>query len=121
MLLDLNIEIINSVIKILKIKTKTMFSSALEIQDKGTDKILKICKKLNADQYISGIVWAKTNLKVSEFQKNNISVKFQEFMHPEYNQINGKFIPKMCIIDLLFNEGPTRSKEILQNTKTVDS
>ncbi len=62
--------------------------------------------------------WAKDHLKVEDFKKNNIEVQFQNFQHPVYKQLYGDFIPNMCIIDLLFNEG-NNSKKILLNSITT--
>lgn len=115
LLIDINIEFIKLVMDYLDIKTKTVFSSELQTTKNGSDKILEICKVLNADKYITGTVWAKNHLKIEEFQKANITVEFQEFQHPTYKQIHKGFIPQMSIIDLLFNEGKVSSKQILAN------
>ena len=122
-LIELNYEIIKFVMKELEIKSEIIFSSKLKIPQKGSDKVLNICKAVNADYYITGTTWAKKYLKIEDFKKSNISVEFQEFQHPIYKQIHKEFIPKMSIIDLLFNEGRDGAKEILQNSivKNLDS
>lgn len=116
LLIDLNVEIILEIIKKLELKTKTIRSSELGITLSGSDKILNICKSLNADHYISGTTWAKTYLKIDDFKKNKIIVEFQEFAHPVYRQLHGKFIPNLSLVDMLFNEGTRKSKEILLKT-----
>lgn len=118
LLIDINIEIIQYVMKQLGIECKTVFSSALNVSETGSNRILNICKTLNADVYISGTVWAKDNLKVEDFNESSIEVKFQSFQHPIYHQLHGNFMPNMSIIDLLFNEGP-KSREILLTSSTV--
>jgi len=115
-LVDLNTEIIKFVMNELEIKSKIVFSSELEISKKGSDRVLDICKAVDADHYITGTFWAESNLRVEEFKKSNIDVEFQKFQHPIYKQIHGKFIPEMSIIDLLFNEGRKEAKKILQNS-----
>jgi len=120
-LIDLNTEIIKFVMNELEIKSKIIFSSDLKISQNGSDKVLGICKALNADYYITGTSWAKSHLKIEDFKKSNITVKFQEFQHPIYTQIHGKFIPKMSVIDLLFNHGKKGTKEILQNSIVTSS
>ena len=115
-LIDLNMEIINFVKDQLDIQCKTLFSSDLEITSDGSDRILDICNKLNTKYYISGTVWASEFLKIVDFEKNFITVEFQEFQHPTYHQINGNFEPYMSIIDLLFNEGKEESKKILSQS-----
>ena len=122
-LVDLNTEIIKFIMNELEIKPKIIFSSNLNISKKGSDRVLEICKAVDADYYITGTVWAQSHLRIEEFKKSNIHVEFQEFQHPIYKQIHGKFIPEMSIIDLLFNEGRDGAKEILQNSivKNLDS
>ena len=115
-LVDLNTEIIKFVMNELEIKSKIVFSSELEISKKGSDRVLDICKAVDADHYITGTFWAESNLRVEEFKKSNIDVEFQKFQHPTYKQIHGEFIPEMSIIDLLFNEGRKEAKKILQNS-----
>ena len=100
----------------LEIKPRIIFSSELKISKKGSDRVLDICKKVDADCYITGITWAQSHLRIEEFKKSNIPVEFQKFQHPIYTQIHGKFIPEMSIIDLLFNEGRDGAKEMLQNS-----
>ena len=115
-LVDLNTEIIKFIMNELEIKSKIVFSSELEISKKGTERVLDICKAVDADHYITGTFWAESNLRVEEFKKSNIDVEFQKFQHPIYKQIHGEFIPEMSIIDLLFNEGRKEAKKILQNS-----
>ena len=115
-LIDLNTEIIKFVMNELEIKSKIIFSSELKISKKGSDMILDICKKVGADYYITGTSWAQSHLRIDEFKKSNIVLEFQKLQHPIYTQIHGEFIPEMSIIDLLFNEGKDRAKEILQNS-----
>ena len=115
-LVDLNTEIIKFIMNELEIKSKIVFSSELEISKKGSDRVLDICKAVEADHYITGTFWAESNLRVEEFKKSNIDVEFQKFQHPIYKQIHGEFIPEMSIIDLLFNEGRKEAKKILQNS-----
>ena len=117
----MNTEIIKFVMNELEIKSKIIFSSDLKISQNGSDKVLGICKALDADYYVTGTSWAKSHLKIEDFKKSNITVKFQEFQHPIYTQIHGKFIPKMSVIDLLFNHGKKEAKEILQNSVVTSS
>lgn len=113
MLLDLNLEIINFIIKKLKIKTKVITASELGINNKNPN--LEICKSLNADVFLAGIL-GKNYIIEDDFNKNGIKVEFQNFQHPTYNQKYDPFIPNMATIDLLFNYGE-KSAQILQDAK----
>lgn len=115
-LIDVNISIIELLMTHLKIKPEIIFSSKLCIEKKGSDRILEICKKLNANVYYSG-VFGRDYLNLIDFKHNNIVVEMHNFIHPEYRQCYLPFVPNMSTIDLLFNEGEN-SREVLRNSKT---
>jgi hypothetical protein len=114
-LIELNLEIIKFLMDKFKIQTKIIFSSELNISEKGSERILQICKSLDANSYLSGI-GGKKYLGLDSFKKNDISVNFQNFQHPVYNQVHQPFHPNMSAIDLLYNEGE-KSEVILKNAK----
>jgi hypothetical protein len=67
----------------------------------GEDRILDICKKENADEYINLIggkhLYSKTN-----FAMEGIDLKFLSPRLVSYNQYHSEFIPWLSIIDVLF-------------------
>jgi hypothetical protein len=65
---------------------------------------VNITSYFNADTYYSGSA-AKDYLDESLFEKQGIQVKYQNYIHPVYDQLNNGFIPYMSIIDLLFHHG----------------
>ena len=110
---DLNIYIIEYILKELKIVTPVYFESKLNIAGKKTSRIIEICGKLNADTYLSGI-GGKDYLEDGLFADAGIKLIYQDFVHPLYRQQFMKsandFIPYLSMIDLLFNEGPAASQ-----------
>lgn len=114
-LIDLNLKIILYLMKVLKIDTKVILSSELNIKETKSDRNLAICKKLDADVYLSGTLGVNY-LNIDDFSENNIKVEIQNFQHPIYKQIYEPFIPNMASIDLLFNEGENAAK-ILREAK----
>lgn len=114
-IIDLNLKIILYLMKVLKIDTKVILSSELNIKETKSDRNLSICKKLDADSYLSGALGVNY-LNINDFSENNIKVKIQNFQHPIYKQIYEPFIPNMASIDLLFNEGENAAK-ILREAK----
>lgn len=114
-LIDLNIDLIILMCKILEIKTKIIRSSELEIHSSGSRRILDICKKLDADEYLSGIM-GRNYLVLEDFIQNKIQVIFQDYVHPTYRQAYTPFLPNMGILDLVLNEGSDSKKIILNNT-----
>ena len=94
-LLDLNIEILNKLLKICKIQSKIAFT----------------------ENFIQG------TLGNSDFRNffNNLSVnhKVTNFKNKEYSQVFDSkhgFIPNLSILDLLFNVGPEISNFLYENT-----
>ena len=111
-LADFNLRLIEVIRILLEIKTPIIRSSEI----KGTagvkgDKIISICKALQATIYLSGTGAISYNDE-NEFKRNQIRLEYQKFDHPKYPQLWGDFISHMSIIDLLFNCGP-KSKEFL--------
>ena len=111
-LIDINLEFINYFNSILDLNKEIHKSSEFNLSLSGSEKLMEICSKLDADIYLSGIL-GKSYLDEKIFQSKNITVKYQNFLHPTYNQLFGKFIPNLCFLDLLFNEGEN-SKDILK-------
>lgn len=107
LLRDLNVEIIKTVCDILGIKTKIVFSSELDLQDKDmgkTEKVVNLCKRQRiTDLYDAK--GAKEFLDKELFKKEGILVDFQKFEHPKYPQLWGEFAPYLSVIDLIFNQG----------------
>lgn len=101
---DLNVYIINYILKQLAISTPVYFESKLGINNTKTGRIIEICKKLNADTYLSG-AGGKDYLDEGKFIEAGIKLVYQDYPHPAYEQCYSPFIPYMSIIDLLFNKG----------------
>lgn len=118
-LIDLNLELIKYIISTLQLKTELKKSSEMNIVSKSSRRLLDICKKVNADCYISGIN-GKQYLDEEIFKNEGIKVVYENFQHPIYKQINGDLIKNMSIIDLLFNEGDN-SKNIIKDAKNLET
>ena len=73
-------------------------------QRRISDILAEICKKLEANTYISG-EGARAYLDLSRFKQSKIEVIFQNFQHPIYTQAYDNFEPFMSVVDLLFNCG----------------
>ncbi|HPG37923.1 MAG TPA: WbqC family protein [bacterium] len=103
-LLDLNVALIEYLNHCLGIKTQLFFSSQLAVSGERTQKLVDICVKLGASEYLSGSA-AQDYLNLDLFAQKQITVHFQEYHHPVYPQLYGTFIPYLSVIDLLFNCG----------------
>ena len=102
----------------LGIKTKLLVSSNLKKNDalKGQEKILDICKILNATTYINpsgGIELYDGNI----FADNGIGLQFIFPELPQYDQATREYIPGLSIIDLLLNVDKESLKKMLRQYK----
>lgn len=101
---EFNILLINEICKILKIELKFEKSSNLDLVNyKKEHLILKILQYEKADIYLSN-QGSKNYVEDSFFEKENIRVYYNEFIHPIYKQSDtNNFLPNLSIIDLLAN------------------
>ena len=100
--------------KQLDIDTPFYFSSELLKNHpvmKGTQRLVEICKELDAEIYLSGIS-GRDYLGKTLFEKNNIKLEFQNYIPKKYKQLYGDFIPNLSVIDMLFNVGDEAKKLI---------
>ena len=116
-LIDINIELIYFILNEIGVTKKIIKSSELNIKEKGSKRILEICKQIGAETYISGMgLPGKKYLDVKDFEQDNIKIEFHNFEYSKYSQIGDNFIPNLSCIDLLLNEG-NNSKEIILSSK----
>jgi len=108
---DFNTRIIKLFLEEVGIKCKIVLSSDLNIGSKRTEALVDMCNRLNGETYISGGD-GKNYINFDSFANENIKVEFQNYQHPDYKQNFGEFNPYMCLLDLLFNEGPNSLKII---------
>lgn len=102
---EINIAFIKAVNEILGIQTKIIDSRHLTIVEGKTEKLVDICKKLNATDYYSGPS-AKDYMDETLFEKENINVHYFDYSdYPVYPQLYGEFTHTLSILDLIFNTG----------------
>lgn len=105
-LIDLNMQLIEFLMKAFNIKAKIVYSSEFGFKSKSTEKLVDLVSAVDGDIYLSGAM-GKNYLDLELFNKKNIKVVFQEFEHPVYKQQYEGFIPNMSAVDALFNVGRT--------------
>lgn len=98
----------------LGITTPIVRSSEVGVGGEAHELLANICRHYGASTYLSGKHGADY-LDLDVMNRKGVEVVFQEYTHPIYAQCQpGAFQPYMCVLDLLFNEGP-RSLEILMS------
>ena len=110
-LIDVNVACFDAINHLLGLKREVRFSSELGIEGHGAERLVAICKKLNADCFYEGAA-GRDYIDDNLFTSAGIAIEYQNYEHPVYPQLHGDFIPYLSVVDLLFNCGP-KSLEIL--------
>lgn len=114
-LIDLNMKLINLILKWFEIDININFSSQLNVHSKKSQLVAELVHSVRGTHYLSG-TGAKSYHDQVPFDDLNIKVIWQNFLHPKYDQKGKDFIPFLSCIDLLFNCGIENSKIILHNS-----
>ncbi|MFH1196291.1 MAG: WbqC family protein [bacterium] len=98
----------------LDIETEILISSNINIDHslKGKDKVIHICKALNADPYINSIGGLELYDK-NEFMLNGIELKFIKTNEIVYKQFGNDFVSNLSIIDVMMFNSKKKIKEML--------
>ncbi|NIY94216.1 WbqC family protein [Vibrio diazotrophicus] len=106
----INALFIKEICLILGIDTKIISSSDFTLGAGKSEKLLNICKALNANTYVSGPA-AKNYLSEDLFEQESISVEWMDYKdYQEYTQVYQPFEHSVTVLDLIFNEGHNARK-----------
>lgn len=97
------------------IKKELILSSSLGTKSNSSQKLLDICKKLNATRYITGL-GALNYIDYNLFEEEGISIEYMMYKKLQYNQIFGDFTPYVSVLDLIANEGRDGARFICSNS-----
>lgn len=104
----------------LNLKANFMLSSEIEKDNtlKGKDKIIDICKKIRAKEYLNPIGGRELYYK-EEFEEEGIRFHLLKTKDIEYGQFKNKFIPHLSIVDVLMFNPKEKIKEILNEYELI--
>lgn len=106
----INYQFIMTICDILNIKTNITFSSDYKLVDGKTERLIGLCKDLDADIYLSGPA-AKDYIVDEMFQQSGIQLAYMDYSnYPTYTQLFDGFEHGVTVLDLIFNEGPNAFK-----------
>jgi len=108
-LFDLDLELIYWLVEQINITTPLLLASELGIQGSNVQRLIDIIHALKGSHFYEGCA-GRNYIDVELFEREGISVTFQDYIHPDYPQLHGEFISHLSIIDLLFNCGPESLK-----------
>ena len=106
--------------KYMRIKTPLVVSSDITIDHslRAEQRVMAICKALNADTYINPIGGLELYSK-GDFRKNGIQLQFLKAGDINYNQQNSQFIPFLSIIDVLMFNSDEEVNTILNSSYSL--
>jgi hypothetical protein len=110
-LIDLDLALIDWLREQLGITTPMLLASEIGISGTSERRLIDIIKFLEGDHFYEGSA-GRNYLDLQLFEDAGISVTFQDYQHPRYQQLHGDFVSHLSIIDLLFNCG-SQSQSIL--------
>ncbi len=111
---ELNEVLIEDLARMLGIDTPLLRSSALKVRGDRVERLVRMCQKIGADEYLSPIGSYDYIESDNRFPEAGIRLVYQHYEHPRYRQIQGEFVAYQSVLDLLLNEGPA-SLEILSS------
>jgi len=115
----------NSLVRIanhLDIRTEFIYSSEMEkdCSLKGQKKIINICNKLQAGEYLNPIGGMKL-YNQADFEANHIKLRFLKTRPIEYKQFDNTFIPDLSILDVMMFNAQTEIGKTLDKYEFLDN
>ncbi len=121
-LCELNIQVIRWLLQSFGVQEKKWVrSSNFDFQGAKADLMVNICNHFGAKVYLSALGSKEYNEQSTAFTENGIKIVYHQFQHPTYHQAFGEFVPFMSAIDLLFNEGPSARRFLLEGLKGLET
>lgn len=117
---EMNENFITSISKRIGIITPFFYSNDMDVEGHKDLLLVNICKKRNADVYLSAqgsAEYIEAESPAGFFGKTGIELYYLNYEHPLYSQIGECFIPYIGIYDLLFNVGFDSALEVIRSGK----
>lgn len=116
LLSEINFHFINSLCKVLNIKTKLSWSTDYGLIEGKTERLVDLVMKAGGTEYVSGPA-AKDYLEENLFRQAEIKLSWMDYSkYPEYSQLHSPFEHGVSVIDLLLNQGSESEKFLKYNS-----
>ena len=112
---------IKEIIRYLGINTEILISSEIEkdLSLKGEQRIIELCQRLCAKQYINAIGGQKL-YSFSNFKDKGIKLSFLKTDDIRYSQYRKSFVESLSIIDVMMFNSVMQIKEFLKKYTIID-
>ncbi|TDB35157.1 hypothetical protein TEP_16790 [Stenotrophomonas sp. TEPEL] len=92
---------------LLGINVRFVDSASLDAQGSKTERLVDVCRKLDATYYLSGPA-ARAYIEPEQFEQAGIELAYKDYSgYPKYPQSSSEFEHAVSVLDLLFNTGPS--------------
>jgi hypothetical protein len=112
-LVDLNLALIGRLITLLCIDVRVVRAGELNATGHKSRLVLDQCRRASATVYVSGVC-GRNYLIEPEFTAAGVSIFYQQYRAPVYEQRFGAFVPNLSVVDLLFNVGADSTAALLE-------
>ena len=117
LLVNLNCQLIETIVNVLSINTTLIRSSVLSVPKvEKRMRLLKICEELNATEYFSVPGTLPYLREDNPFEFSDVQLIFFSFEHPTYPQLHGPFEPYLSTIDAIANIGRKETIQLLRSS-----
>jgi hypothetical protein len=112
---QLNTGFIQIVCGLLQVKSQFRYSSEFQSQLQRSQRVVELLRWCNADTYLCAKGSFEYMLEDGAFPLQDIAVKFQDYIPRPYPQIGAQaeFVPFLSILDALFNIGPEKTTQLI--------
>jgi len=103
---EINRAFIEHICGLLGIETTLSWTSELDVEGSGTERVVALCSAVGASAYVSGPS-ARDYLDAQQFDRAGIELEWIDYGgYPEYPQPHPPFEHAVTVLDLLFSVGP---------------
>lgn len=105
-LVDLNVDLIRAMCDYLGADVRIVRATTLPHAGGRTERLVQLVSAAGGDTHLTSTVGTRHEYADwSLFRAAGISVRYQQFEHPEYPQLHDGFIKDLSSVDLLFSHG----------------
>jgi hypothetical protein len=113
-LAEFNISIIDELIRKLRLSSRLVRSSELQVQGTSNELLISLVQSVGGTAYLCG-GGASEYMDNTKYTAASVDLIYQNFRHPVYPQKNsGEFVPGLSIIDALMNIGIDGVRSLLK-------
>ena len=118
-LMDLDIYIMNYVLKLLECKTQIFYDTDYSFKGNKTDFLVDMTQQLGCDTYLSN-KGSASYVDIETFVQAGLNHRYLDYKGIQYRQCFKDFIPFLSVFDMLFNLGTEQTKQVLTDVNNYN-